>query len=240
MWSDFFVRLLLAHVVGDFWGQTDSFCLAKQENGVRSWHSYVHAIIITLLSWLALGCWSYWWVALIIGASHWVVDLMKREDNFISFVIDQALHVLILLLFSLVFVSIGVLGVSFWDGQNVMPIISMALVFIVCSKPANIVIRLILDFYSVNLTQCAECQVENTEEDNKYLRSGKLIGTVERWLILIFMLANQYEAIGFLIAAKSIIRYKEGAVSKTEYVLAGTLLSVFLAVVGGVLLKCLI
>ena len=97
-----------------------------------------------------------------------------------------------------------------------------------------------MDFYSVNLTQSAECQVENMEEDNKYLRSGKLIGTVERWLILIFMLANQYEAIGFLIAAKSIVRYKEGAVSKTEYVLAGTLLSVFWAVVGGVLLKCLI
>lgn len=240
MWNDFFVRLLFAHVVGDFLCQTDSYCLAKQEKGVHSWHSYVHAIIITLLSWLALGGWSYWWIALIIGASHWCVDLMKREDNFISFVIDQVLHVLILLLCSLVFVSIGVLGVSLWDGQNVVPIIGVALVFIACSKPANIVISLILDFYSVNSTQSTECPVENMEEDNKYLRSGKLIGTVERWLILIFMLANQYEAIGFLIAAKSIIRYKEGAVSKTEYVLAGTLLSVFCAVVCGLVLKCFI
>lgn len=51
------------------------------------------------------------------------------------------------------------------------------------------------------------------------------------------MLANQYEAIGFLIAAKSIIRYREGAVSKTEYVLAGTLLSVLCAVLGGLTLK---
>lgn len=50
------------------------------------------------------------------------------------------------------------------------------------------------------------------------------------------MLCGQHEAIGFLIAAKSIIRYKDGDISKTEYVLAGTLISVFIAVISGLLL----
>lgn len=237
MWSNFFLRLLLAHVVGDFLCQTDSYCLAKQENGVRSWHSYVHASIITLLSWLALGSWHYWWVALIVGVSHWLVDLLKREDNFVTFAIDQFFHIAILLLVSIVFVNQGVLSTSCWDGYLVMPIIATALVFIICSKPANIIIRHILEFYSVNSSLATDRAVENASGEDKYLRSGKLIGTVERWLILIFMLANQYEAIGFLIAAKSIIRYREGAVSKTEYVLAGTLLSVLCAVLGGLTLK---
>lgn len=143
---------------------------------MRSWHSYVHAIIITLLSWLALGCWSYWWVALIIGASHWVVDLMKREDNFISFVIDQFFHIAILLLVSIVFVAQGVLSTSCWDGYLVMPIIAMALVFIICSKPANIIIRHILEFYSVNSSLATDRAVENASGEDKYLRSGKLIG----------------------------------------------------------------
>ena len=39
-----------------------------------------------------------------------------------------------------------------------------------------------------------------------------------------------------MIATKSIIRYKDGDTPKTEYVLAGTLISVFAAVISGLLL----
>ena len=78
---------------------------------------------------------------------------------------------------------------------------------------------------------------ENKKENKDEIQSGKLIGNIERWLIVIFIICGQYDAIGFLIAAKSIIRYKEGDTGKTEYVLAGTLISVFIAVISGMLLK---
>lgn len=44
---------------------------------------------------------------------------------------------------------------------------------------------------------------------------------------------QHYEALGLLIAAKSIIRFSDKETSRTEYVLAGTLLSIFIAVVTG-------
>ena len=65
-----------------------------------------------------------------------------------------------------------------------------------------------------------------------------LIGTLERWLVLVFVLLQNYEALGLLIAAKSIIRFgdKEGR-EKSEYVLAGTLISIFIAVISGLVVS---
>ena len=58
---------------------------------------------------------------------------------------------------------------------------------------------------------------------------------MERGLILIFVVLAQYEAIGFLIAAKSILRFNETTSEneKSEYVLTGTLLSLAIALLLG-------
>lgn len=71
------------------------------------------------------------------------------------------------------------------------------------------------------------------EDQTGGFNAGALIGTVERWLILIFVCMQRYEALGLLIAAKSIIRFGDSQIRKSEYVLAGTLLSIFIAVVMG-------
>lgn len=105
-----------------------------------------------------------------------------------------------------------------------------ALIFILNGKPANILIKHLLKAYSVQ-------SPKDSDGNSEGIRSGKLIGNLERWLIIIFMMSGQYEAIGFLIAAKSIIRYKDGDVPKTEYVLAGTFISVFIAVISGLVLQ---
>ena len=65
--------------------------------------------------------------------------------------------------------------------------------------------------------------------------AGKLIGILERILALTFILIGQYQAVGFLIAAKSVLRYKDTDTLKTEYVLIGTMLSFGIAVVLGIL-----
>ena len=67
--------------------------------------------------------------------------------------------------------------------------------------------------------------------------AGKLIGVVERLLSLVFVLLGQYEAVGFIIAAKSILRFAEGDKAKSEYVLIGTLLSFSMAIFVGVAIK---
>ena len=93
----------------------------------------------------------------------------------------------------------------------------------ICWKPSNIFIKLVLKHFSVNMPQ---------EKDGSF-NAGALIGTIERWLILIFVCLQRYDALGLLIAAKSIIRFGDSQTNKSEYVLAGTLLSLFIAVLTG-------
>ena len=60
---------------------------------------------------------------------------------------------------------------------------------------------------------------------------GRLIGQLERALIFLLVFIGQAGAIGFLVAAKSILRFEEARKQKhAEYVLIGTLLSFSLAI----------
>jgi hypothetical protein len=68
------------------------------------------------------------------------------------------------------------------------------------------------------------------------LNAGKLIGNIERLLTLTLLLLEQFEAVGFIIAGKSILRYEGTKTAKTEYVLIGTLLSFGIAILIGILI----
>jgi hypothetical protein len=69
--------------------------------------------------------------------------------------------------------------------------------------------------------------------------AGRYIGWLERGLIITFVIGNFGEAVGFLLAAKAIVRYPEmdedGAFA--EYFLVGTLTSVGVALVVGTVLR---
>ena len=71
--------------------------------------------------------------------------------------------------------------------------------------------------------------------------AGKYIGWVERSLVLTFVVGGFADAIGFLLAVKALTRFPEISGDTkghfAEYFLVGTLTSVGLALVGGVLLK---
>jgi hypothetical protein len=74
--------------------------------------------------------------------------------------------------------------------------------------------------------------------------AGKYIGMLERVLILTFVFLNQFSAIGFLVAAKSILRFgdiKEGTNRKgAEYILIGTMISFTVAIFTGLFAQWLL
>lgn len=242
MMEQLFLNLLLAHIVGDFYCQTGRSCTGKREQGLLGVDLYVHTLIILVLSWLAAWSWSFWWAALVIGAVHLLIDASKAavERNLKvggqpvhatryavwPFVVDQMLHVALI-----AFVAWWWLQDNCWCQfawlKTDWP--TAALVLLVCWKPANLLIKHILHY----------CQVTVPQErpEHSTFKSGALIGTIERWLIVFFMSIQQYEAIGFLVAAKSILRFSETKESeKSEYVLAGTLVSIAIAIACGLLL----
>ena len=81
---------------------------------------------------------------------------------------------------------------------------------------------------------------ESKKENNDSLaKAGRYIGILERLFVFIFVITNHWEAIGFLLAAKSVFRFGDLTSSKdrklTEYILIGTLLSFGFAIFLGIL-----
>jgi len=219
-----FLCLWLSHLIADFVLQTASSCKNKAEGHWCSKHQYIHMLIVAGLAWLVSWDLSFWWGALLIGITHLGVDIWKsyRPESVIWFALDQALHIGVLVGVTLLWCS----GHEWSLPQCVeLKHVAFAIATLVCWKPANIFIKLMLKYYSVNMP-------ENKESG---FNAGALIGTVERWLILIFVCLQRYDALGLLIAAKSIIRFGDKETAKTEYVLAGTLLSIFIAVLAGMM-----
>ena len=113
--------------------------------------------------------------------------------------------------------------VKAYTGNFSMPLFILAV--LLCIKPANVLIKLVLKRYQIGETLSCE-NIKN---------AGALIGNLERILTIIFVIIGRYEAIGFIIAAKSILRFKDTDTAKTEYVLAGTFLSFGIALLCGLM-----
>ena len=228
-----FANLLLAHLVGDFLLQSNTLCESKERKHHKSAFMYVHALIIALLSWVAIGNYHLWGYAVIIGVTHLLIDIAKsyvKTQTLVWFVGDQILHIFVLLIVSY-FIGNGWEQFA-WIPQNYALILPAFLsAVIICTKPANIFIKMILTRYEIDLPKAKDKELKN---------AGALIGNLERLLSLVLIIAGQFGAVGFIITAKSILRFRDYERAKTEYVLAGTLLSFGIAIICGCIIKWLI
>lgn len=241
------INLLLSHLIVDFYLQSNSTCDHKIEKGFKSWFLYLHALFAGVFSWALVAGSEFWKYALLIFLSHLVIDgskallsgyfIHKKEvqadykqpiSNFALFSIDQILHIAIIGFISFYYKD------QFWNIFSIctdkwafnLPL--AILMFLICLKPANIIIKLVLDEYKIGLSSDCE-EIKN---------AGALIGDLERILTLVFVILGKYEAVGFLIAAKSILRFRDTHTAKTEYVLAGTFLSFGIAILCGIIADC--
>ena len=95
-------------------------------------------------------------------------------------------------------------------------------------------------------TQRWRADIEKSSERSatSLSEAGKWIGVFERILVLTFVLYNHFEGIGFLIAAKSILRFNDikgdHMRKEAEYVLIGTLMSFALSIATGIFVTLLI
>jgi hypothetical protein len=101
-----------------------------------------------------------------------------------------------------------------------------AVIFVYVLFAGAVFIRIQLDCFHV---KTAEVSVPDV---------GRLIGLLERAIILILVMYNEITAVGFVLAAKSIARFKQLEDRPfAEYYLIGTLISALMAVIGGLLLN---
>ena len=222
-----FLSLIIAHVFGDFYLQTDAYCKQKEEKRYKSWFLYVHSLIMGALSWFFVPDVSFITAVIFITVTHFIIDTAKSylSKGLRGFVVDQLLHIGVLLLVTMytdIETTLPLMYLNLFESFS-LPLVLLAV--LLCMKPANIIIKLTLERYKVG--ESASC----TNMKN----AGGLIGNLERILTIIFVLIGHYDAIGFIVAAKSLLRFKDTDTAKTEYVLAGTFLSFSIAILCGLM-----
>ncbi len=238
-----FFRLLTAHLITDFLLQKKEWITERSILHYKSPTLYVHTLLTMLLAYLLLGQWSNWYIPLFIFVTHTLIDIWKsyRPALVRYFLIDQLLHVIVLLVSTFWITSgIDVLisNTSYILNQPGFWVYFSA--YLLVTNPMGIAIGLMIKKFKVQLTQASS----GVGADQTLADAGKCIGIFERMLILTFVLSQQFGAIGFLIAAKSILRFnnkdEERARKETEYVLVGTLISYAFSIFTGILVNYII
>lgn len=230
------LKLILAHLLGDFLLQPDKWVADKERNKIKSIYLYIHILLHAGLVLLFLGDLSLWYIALIIAGSHYIIDLAKlylqtRRTKKWWFFGDQFLHIAVIVLISYYFKEFQF---NFLNDPNFLKFVIGAVFLTV---PASVIIRILLNSWSPVIIEHSKIQTTSL------VNAGKYIGILERLLVFIFIIVGHWEGVGFMIAAKSVFRFSDLAEAKqrklTEYVLIGTLLSFGLAVVTGILINFL-
>lgn len=228
-----FFRILTAHVLADFFLQRYRWVVEKRM-GVKSIYLYYHIAIVGVLTYLFLADWGNWQLPVFITVTHFLVDWWKssRKNNARYFVIDQLLHILMLVIAWLWYIGYRFSDVNvFIEGLNNSTFWIIVSAYLLILRPVGFLIGKLTRRWNEELG-------EHKTELIGLKNAGTWIGYVERTIILTFILAGQYSAIGFLIAAKSIFRYSgkldsKGDRMQAEYILIGTLVSFLFAILIG-------
>jgi hypothetical protein len=229
-------KLLLAHMLGDFVLQPERWVREKEQKRIRSSKLIIHVIIHGVLTLVLLWDVRLWLPVLIILVSHYLIDLLKvyaqRPANKKTwFALDQILHLLVI---GLVWYSIAR---PEWALQHtdagLLLIFFSAIVFL--TNPSSVIIKTLISQWTPDTIYNVSTSLPD---------AGKFIGFLERILVFTFVIHNHWEAVGFLLAAKSVFRFgnlKESHDRKlTEYVLIGTLLSFGIALAVALLVSAIL
>ncbi|MGY5849471.1 DUF3307 domain-containing protein [Salegentibacter sp. F14] len=231
------LQLLLAHVLTDFVLQPTKMIRNKRRFKLRSWFLYLHSFLAGFLSLLFIQDTRFWLVAIFIGLTHFFIDLWKlqqRRDNFKIFLLDQLLHLLVIFLAWLYIIE-GFI--------QVLPTLQdlLSSTYFLAVVTGYLLIIFPTGFLIGKATERWQDEIAITHKKNSLEAAGRYIGVFERILVLTFILTGNFSAIGFLIAAKSILRFSDksesGARKQTEYVLIGTLMSFAITILIGLLIR---
>ncbi|MGL4281216.1 MAG: DUF3307 domain-containing protein [Albidovulum sp.] len=209
-----FTALLFAHVIADFVLQTGYIAANKRKAGVL----LLHSVIVLMTAQVALGRVDAWELA-VLALVHGVADWAKArfgKPGLGAYLGDQAVHIgTILILASL---RPGLWDGGLWAGRGaewlpgLMALIAGA---ILATRAGGFAVGLLMRPWA------------DVELPKGLTNGGALIGLLERGLIFLLVLVDQAAGIGFLIAAKSILRFETTSKDQKagEYVIIGTLAS---------------
>jgi Protein of unknown function (DUF3307) len=223
-------KLILSHLITDFILQPKSWVDERTAKHFASPKLYLHGFITAAFALLIIG-FQYWLAAIIILITHILIDGWKsyQQQTPTYFLADQLLHLLVIAgCWYFLFFTWNDVTTAWQQINENLSVWKIITAFVFLTAPAGILIG-----------QLTKQWRDKLPEAENLANAGKWIGFTERIIILIFVLYSEYSAIGLLVAAKGIIRFneKDRQEIKTEYLVIGTLLSIGLAIVTGLVVK---
>jgi hypothetical protein len=217
------IALALAHLLADFVFQTDWIATNKRTGRAL----IAHAAIVGVTSWACLGFSPVYLALGVVTASHALIDAIKARwggPGLTAFLVDQAAHAA--MLFAAAVLAPDAFRAGIWAHPAlaaVEPVLPGAM-----TLAAGLVATVFAGGYAVKALMTT-VEIPGPEDRLDMPKGGLFIGRLERLLILMIILEGHAEAIGFLIAAKSILRFNELSRERdrqvSEYVIIGTLAS---------------
>jgi hypothetical protein len=223
---------VIAHLLSDFIFQPQRWCDKKESKIFTSIHLY-HVMVVGAMSYLLSFDFGFWKAAILLAAVHLLIDMFKswlilKNKTKSYFFFDQLIHLVAIAGIVLAYSHYYDINFVFYFEIKTIAVIAA---FIFCAKPSNIFIKYLFKAFSIETPK----ETTNDPNDQSLPNAGKLIGIVERLLALALIIVGQYEAVGLIIAAKSILRFN--GTQKSEYVLIGTLLSFGIAASLGIFIN---
>jgi len=170
--------------------------------------------------------------------THYVIDLWKlnQPEGVKYFIIDQILHLLVL--FGLWCLFVAPAG---WLPKNWISVMHNQAYWAIASGYLLVTFPMSLLLASATQRWRREAEETGMRSSISLNEAGKWIGIFERLLVFTFVIASHFEGIGFLIAAKSILRFNDikghEARKEAEYILIGTLMSFALSIMIGLIVR---
>jgi Protein of unknown function (DUF3307) len=246
-----FLALYLAHLLTDFVFQTGWVVSEKHHGQWRGYRGYlVHGLThyIAVLATVAIAdphripTLYFQLIAVSLSIVHLIVDWAKLSltksrllpANALTFMLDQVIHLGTVIGAVLLLVHPSVETLRFWLTRIYLleeKILLVMVVYVLVIFAGGYFIRELIK------PLWREEPGQETKEHEEVINAGLYIGWLERFLVLTALFLQSPATVGFILAAKSIVRYPElKSIRFAEYFLIGTLLSVAIAIAGAIIL----
>jgi len=242
------LALYLAQLLTDFVFQSSRLVAKKRQGaaGAYVWHGAIHlawALALVAFAWAgAFRDWLFYVALVLLVLVHLLIDHAKLalvsshavKDGLGAFALDQILHAATVLMAALAIARMA--PGSFVRRVAAVPldrekVLWVLVVYVGIVWGGGYLLR----YLTKPLTKRGLPEIQ--EGIDELENAGLYIGWLERFLVVTAVVLRSPATVGFILAAKSIARYPEFRSFRfAEYFLIGTLLSVSLGIMGGLLL----